>query len=221
MAAQSRGLRNNDPGNIRKSTTKWQGMADSQTDPDFVIFTTPQFGVRALAKTLLAYQNEHGLRTVRGIVSRWAPPSENNTAAYIAAVAAGVGVEPDDQIDVDTTAVMLPLVKAVITHENGSQPYSDGVLTEGLRSAGISDAPPKPLHQQTSFVAHAAGAVGLAGAAAAKVAEYAPQVKNAADQLSPFAASPMIGHAVTALLTVGGGLTLLGLASQVLKQRAA
>jgi hypothetical protein len=90
MTDQPRGIRNNNPGNIDRNTTKWQGMADDQSsDPRFVVFKTPQAGIRALAKILLTYQNHDGLKTVRGIIGRWAPAVENNTSAYVAAVAAG------------------------------------------------------------------------------------------------------------------------------------
>jgi hypothetical protein len=217
----SRGIRNNNPGNIDRNATKWQGMADDQSsDPRFVVFKAPVFGIRALAKTLLAYQNQHGCRTIRQIINRWAPPNENKTEAYIQAVAHDCGVGPDDTVSVDQVAAMLPLVKAIITHENGEQPYPDSLLLEGLHMAGVSDAAPKPLKAQNSFQAHAGAAVAMAAAGATEVAKQAPAVKGWADQLSAFTGSPIIEHAVTVLLTVAGGLTILGIAAQVLKQRS-
>jgi hypothetical protein len=53
-----------------------------------------------------------------------------------------------------------------------------------------------------------------------EVAKQAPTVKGWADQLSAFTGSPIIEHAVTVLLTVAGGLTILGIAAEVLKQRS-
>lgn len=226
MTDQPRGLRNNNPGNIDRNATKWQGMADDQSsDPRFVVFKSPQFGIRALAKTLLTYQNQYSLKTVRGIIGRWAPAVENNTTAYAAAVAAGIGVQPDDPIDVDTVAVMAPLVKAIIQHENGQQPYTDAVIAEALKDAGISDAKPPSVVKSNSFIAQAGSAVAVVGAGAAQVATqvsgYAPTVKTAADKLSDFTGSPLIAHAVTILLTVAGGLTIVGLAADFLKHRSA
>lgn len=132
----TRGVRNNNPGNIRHGDA-WQGMRPEQTDRDFVQFTTPEFGIRALAKTLLSYQAKHGLRTVAQIVARWAPPSENDTAAYIKAVAGAVRVRPDDPLVLTDRAVMLPLVRAIIGRENGYSPYTAQEMDAGLRMAGI------------------------------------------------------------------------------------
>jgi hypothetical protein len=117
---------------------------------------------------------------------------------------------------------MAPLVKAIIQHENGQQPYSDAVIGEALKDAGISDAKAPPVTKQNGFMAQAGSAVALAGAGVAQVASqaagYAPTVKTAADKLSDFTGSPLIAHAVTVLLTVAGGLTMVGLAADWLKQ---
>ncbi len=119
----TRGLRNNNPGNIRKNATKWQGLAPDaqQTDPDFFVFATPSFGIRAMAHTLNTYMTKYGLTTLRGIISRWAPPSENNTDAYIAALVNDTGVGPDEEL---SSADLPAVVAGIIKHENGLQPYS-------------------------------------------------------------------------------------------------
>ena len=215
----TRGVRNNNPGNIERTSTKWQGMADDQSgDARFIVFKTPQWGVRALARTLLTYQNTHKLDTVRKIINRWAPPGENNTAAYVKAVAKACGVLPDDVIDLDSAAVMRPLVVAIIAHENAGYAYPAGVIDEGLHMAGVADAKPKPLVKQKAFVAQAATGVSVAGAACA---QYAAPVKEAADKLADFTGAPIISHAVTILLTIAGLCTLAGIAAAVLKQKAA
>lgn len=133
---QPRGLRENNPGNIRHGD-KWQGLAKIQADPSFCTFETPQWGIRALARVLIAYQDKHELDTVERIISRWAPPNENDTGAYVRAVAQSMGVEIDDIIDVYQYDVMNPLVRAIIKHENGEQPYPTDVIDEGLRRAGV------------------------------------------------------------------------------------
>lgn len=217
----SRGVRNNNPGNIERNAIKWQGMADDQSsDPRFVVFKTPQYGIRAIARLLMNYQSQYALHTVRGLINRWAPPIENNTVAYVNAVAAGVGVGADDPVDVDTAGVMLPLVKAIILHENGANPYTDSVVMEGIRMAGVADAPPKPLVKKTSFQTQIGTGVAVIGAAGTQAAQYAPTVKSWADKLTDYTGSPIIQHAVTVLLTIAGGLTLLGIVSSILKQRA-
>ncbi|POG06579.1 structural protein [Pseudomonas putida] len=139
-----RGIRNYNPGNIRHDPgTRWQGMSVNQNDTAFVQFTGPQWGIRAIARTLITYQDKHGLRTVRLIISRWAPPNENNTDSYIRQVASRVGVAPDARIDVYDYRTMKVLVEAIIRHENGSGPLPDGnwygetLINEGLHLAGI------------------------------------------------------------------------------------
>ncbi len=116
-----RGIRNNNPGNIRKSADKWQGMSAQQTDTAFVQFTAPVYGLRALAKLLQNYQAKYGLSTIRSIITRWAPPSENNTTAYINAVAAAVGQGADVAIDLYARPeILAKLMRAIVAHENGA-----------------------------------------------------------------------------------------------------
>lgn len=130
----SRGIRNNNPGNIRKSATPWRGKVPGN-DPDFETFDSPESGIRALAKTLLSYQDKHGIRTVRGAIYRWAPPSENDSEAYASHVAAVLGVDMDDQVDFHREAILLPVVMAIIKHENGEQPYDAATLAAGVQDA--------------------------------------------------------------------------------------
>jgi len=127
-----RGVRNNNPGNIRKSGTVWMGMSATQTDPSFVQFVAPEYGIRAIAKIMKSYR-ALGLNTVREVIRRWAPPSENNTDAYVAAVCAECSVKPDDTIDLET--IMPLLVKAIIYHENGCCPYTDQQINSGIALA--------------------------------------------------------------------------------------
>lgn len=212
-----RGVRNNNPGNIDRTKTKWQGMAEDQSsDPRFVVFKAPVWGIRALARTLLTYQNAHHCGTVRKIIERWAPPNENNTSAYVKAVAAAIGVEPNDPIDVDGVEVMAPLVKAIIAHENGGYAYPEATVLEGLRLAGVADAKPKPLTSQVSFISQT-GALAAGGLAICS--QYAAPVKQAASQLADFTGAPIISHAYTVLLTIAGVLTLAGIVANWLKHK--
>ncbi|MBQ4507401.1 MAG: structural protein P5 [Paludibacteraceae bacterium] len=81
----TRGIRNNNPLNIRISPdNKWLGKVTPNTDGSFEQFRTMQHGVRAAWKLILNYYDRHGLHTINSIVARFAPPSENNTANYIA-----------------------------------------------------------------------------------------------------------------------------------------
>jgi hypothetical protein len=130
----TRGVADNDPGNIRKSPTHWLGEI-AGTDPAFETFDTPEHGIRALAKVLLAYQRVHGLRTVAEIINRWAPTNENDTAAYIADVAARLATAPDAPLDLTDPATLSALVTAIIRHENGAVPYFDETIAAGVGMA--------------------------------------------------------------------------------------
>ncbi len=136
MATTPRGIRNNNPGNIDRTSERWQGMAADQSgDPRFVVFSEPKWGLRALAKVLLSYQRKHGLRTPAAIIGRWAPPSENNTGAYARQVAAALGVGVDDQIDLQDPGTLARIVPAIVAHENGQQPYSADLIAQAVRLA--------------------------------------------------------------------------------------
>jgi hypothetical protein len=130
---QTRGERSNNPGNIRHSDITWLGEISSLDA--FADFKSPEYGIRAIAKVLLSYQRAHGLDTVRKIISRWAPPSENDTSAYIAAVAAECCVDPDMAIDLRGPTLMGMMVKAIIRHENGRVAYDDSVINDGVALA--------------------------------------------------------------------------------------
>lgn len=146
-----RGIRNFNPGNIRHAKgLRWQGMAAVQDDTEFVQFTAPRWGIRAIARVLITYQDKRlasdGSRidTVREFIERWAPPSENNTNAYTDSVARALGLHPDhDSVDVYDFDVMRTLVTAIVRHENGSGPlpggqwYGDAIIADGLALAGI------------------------------------------------------------------------------------
>ena len=91
MMNTPRGIRNNNPLNIRHSPSRWQGMAVEQTDPSFVQFRSMAYGYRAACKLLQSYwqrfRKEGKPFTVRTIISRWAPPEDNNdTESYIRSV---------------------------------------------------------------------------------------------------------------------------------------
>lgn len=127
---KARGIRNNNPGNIRRSSDQWYGLAPVQTDDSFFQFSDPKYGIRALAKILLNYERLYYLDTVRKIIKRWAPGHENPTDSYVTYVAKAAGVGPDDTISV--RAHLGDLVRAIIRFENGFNPYSDGVINEGV-----------------------------------------------------------------------------------------
>ena len=131
----ARGIRNNNPGNIRHGASKWVGMAPEQTDSEYVQFTESKYGIRAMAKLLRNYQTRYNLNTIYSLVSRWAPPDENITAAYIEAVSQRTGFPKALYLDLQDNANLVPLMNAMIHHENGSVPYSTDELKAGIALA--------------------------------------------------------------------------------------
>ncbi len=137
-SAAPRGIRNANPGNIRWGDA-WQGLVppDLRTDPTFCQFTDPVYGIRAMARIFAKYSDAYGLTTVADIIGRWAPPVENDTPAYVANVAHLIGVGPNDKINVHDSSIMETLIKAVIQHENGQQPYDTATIDKGITLAGV------------------------------------------------------------------------------------
>lgn len=131
-----RGIRNNNPGNITKGSTPWEGEVQG-SDPRYASFNTPEGGIRAMGKTLLTYQDKHGLNTVEGIIARWAPATENDTAAYSATVAKALGVKVDAQIDLHDAGTLNKITRAMILVENGpgASRITDQQIALGLAAA--------------------------------------------------------------------------------------
>ncbi len=158
-----RGITNNNPGNLRRTKDPWQGLAETQTDSAFFVFKSPVYGIRALARVLIAYQDDHNLRTIRQIIGRWAPSAENDTVAYIKAVSETTGFAPDVELDLHKYEHLKAVVCAIILFENGQQPYAASQIDKALVLAGV-EPPPKNLQQSRTVKggqAATAATVGL------------------------------------------------------------
>lgn len=123
----TRGLRNNNPLNIRRNNTKWQGLAPEQNDKSFFTFKAPEWGYRAALRTLQNYERVHGLRTIREWVNRWAPPCENDTENYIRVVCERTGMPADATPRVTNKVVMCSIVEAMSFMENGKPGNMDDI----------------------------------------------------------------------------------------------
>lgn len=124
---QPRGIRNNNPLNIRKGNN-WKGEVANQTDGAFEQFVSMQLGVRAGFKILKNYMTGYGgrmkaLTNVHDIIHRWAPPNENNCKAYIDAVCRVSGLHEYERLQFNDRNKMLALVDGMIRVECG-QPIS-------------------------------------------------------------------------------------------------
>ncbi|CAJ0896055.1 hypothetical protein R77569_04559 [Ralstonia mannitolilytica] len=133
-ARQPRGIRNNNPGNLNYVG---QAGATREAGPNgrFAVFQTAEDGLMALAHQLRLYA-QRGINSVRAIISKFAPPSENDTQSYIESVSKRLGVDSNATLNVNDPRVMQGLMDAIIKVENGRNPYS----TEQLASASAARA---------------------------------------------------------------------------------
>ena len=118
-SALPRGLRNNNPGNIRLSRTVWIGEIRPSQDKEFCQFSSMSYGYRALMKLLQNYRRKHGCQTIADMIRRWAPPSENNTSGYIVDVCRQMQVPSSFVVDINDEDSMCALSAAISRHENG------------------------------------------------------------------------------------------------------
>ena len=119
-----RGIRNHNPLNIRRTAKdQWKGMAEAQTDRAFVQFKSLEYGWRAAFYLLTrTYYHKYRLYTIRGIVSRWAPASENDTKAYIENVSRLTDIDPDEPIGIpsEKPSRWMMVGVAMAIQENGT-----------------------------------------------------------------------------------------------------
>lgn len=208
---QVRGIRNNNPGNIeRNKGTRWQGMSEDQSsDPRFVVFDSPKWGVRAMARILITYQDKRRARdgsdidSIQEIVDRWAPSHENPSDAYAQFIARQINRAADDEtLDVYDYHTMRGLVRAIIKFECGAQPYSEKIIDNGLRLAGI-DVPMSEPKKSRTIRASVAGA-GAVGAGA-----IMEQLDSAKAMLQPLAEhSQLIQYGLTAITVIALGVVV-------------
>jgi hypothetical protein len=140
----SRGIRNNNPGNLIYTNIAWQGKVplSKNTDGKFEQFVTIEFGIRAMFKDLVNDINK-GKNTVRKLISEYAPPNENNTGQYIKDVCSSIGVTADEKIKSVNAKFLLLLGKAIIKKENGADAskVTDSQIKKGLSLIGDVSTP--------------------------------------------------------------------------------
>lgn len=124
-----RGLRNNNPGNIRRNSDVFQGEKIPSSDRQFKQFKTMAYGYRAVFKILTNYYRNYQLKTIRQMIGRWAPPEDNNhTEAYVKAVSDYAGIPADDPIDIGSKEQMIRIVAGMSKVENGREAVMSDVM---------------------------------------------------------------------------------------------
>ncbi len=137
---EPRGLRNNNPLNIRRGKSKWQGLKEKMTDSRFCEFETPDYGWRAAFVLLTrTYYHEYRLFTIRKIIERWAPPNENMTEKYIEKVAREMKYDPDKPLGIPSYAPFrwMALALAMAYMENGTKKIDTMPLFRGWEMARV------------------------------------------------------------------------------------
>lgn len=114
-----RGLRNNNPGNIRQNSIRYSGEVQPSKDAAFKQFQSMAYGYRAMFVVLHTYARKYGIDTIERMISRYAPANENHTQAYIDAVSAESGVSATSHLTSTNADVMIPIVAAMSRVENG------------------------------------------------------------------------------------------------------
>ncbi|MGL2994565.1 hypothetical protein [Flavobacterium sp. TSSA_36] len=140
----SRGIRNNNPGNLVKTSDAWLGKVShsSNTDGRFEQFSAVKYGIRAMLRDVI---NDilKGKNTVRKLIAEYAPPFENNTGNYVDSVAKKLGVQPDSKITLINASFMMMVAKAIIEKENGKDAkyIKDSDIRDAIRILGTFNAP--------------------------------------------------------------------------------
>lgn len=141
------GLSNNNPGNLRSTFgIPWMGQNGSVND--FCTFTDCSYGLRAMAVDLSNKISSDGLNTITEIITKYAPPSENDTQAYIDNVSTYTGWGADDPIDL-TTANLANLMRAQINVEQGTG--FSAMISDADIQQGISMIPQSIIDKFTNF----------------------------------------------------------------------
>ena len=116
-----RGIRNNNPGNIRISNNQWRGKipVSQNTDGSFEQFESMEMGVRAAILNLRSYF-DRGIDTIEGIIKKWAPPTENDTGAYVNYVERCSGVDRNKKLRFEPITIS-KILRCMFVMENGER----------------------------------------------------------------------------------------------------
>lgn len=126
------GLRNNNPGNLRV------GPNATGYNAGFATFQSPEDGLSAMARQLMLF-GDRGNNTLDGILTKYAPKSENDTTSYINAVSASTGYDAQQSLDLHDPGTLQTLMSAMIKHEQGTQPFTPETISSSINSAIYDD----------------------------------------------------------------------------------
>ena len=130
---KTRAERNFNPGNLN-----FAGQAGATLEPGangrFARFSSEEEGIAALVRQLRLYQ-QRGIDTLEEIVKKYAPPSENNTQAYIASMARWTGLSAGEKLDMNDPDTVRKLIQGISRKEGRYTPLSEGQIMTGISIA--------------------------------------------------------------------------------------
>ncbi|SJN60085.1 hypothetical protein VR7878_03989 [Vibrio ruber DSM 16370] len=132
-ATLPRGVRNNNPLNIRDSSNNWEGKSALNRDKEFEEFKHPVYGFRAGARIFRSYSRQ-GYKTLSQMIYRFAPDNENDTALYVQQVSQWTGIAPNQTIDVNDNDQLAHLLYAMSRKEVGNY-YGLSMAQQGVAMA--------------------------------------------------------------------------------------
>lgn len=115
-------------GNAGGSYTNNPGNIKSGANGGFGSYSSMGAGVDAIDKNLQAYAAK-GINTLSGIVSTWAPPSENDTPTLIANAAKRLGVDPNKPLNMGDANTRAQVAMALMQQENGLSTAGNSSVT--------------------------------------------------------------------------------------------
>ena len=150
-----RGLRNCNPLNIRHSVSKWQGARIRQTDKSFVQFTSMAYGYRAAWRVLESYflyfRSKHTAFTPRNIIYRWAPPTENNSDAYLRTVCMLTSLGGNEALPRPSLARSQGMEQKLILLLSAMTTMECGICMKDINTKDIIEGYDKAFHQQVQI----------------------------------------------------------------------
>lgn len=122
-------------------------------------FKTPEEGLKAIDDNLTAY-GKKGVNTLAGVITRWAPPNENDTQSYISHVAQVTGLNPSQPIDLSNPLVRHQISAGIVQHENGRKAiYASDNQPPSFANVNVDDIT-KAANEATSGTSETSGAGG-------------------------------------------------------------
>ncbi|CUJ98322.1 Uncharacterised protein [Achromobacter sp. 2789STDY5608615] len=165
-SGEARGIRNNNPGNL--NFVGQRGATREGGEGRFAKWKTAREGLQALANQL-RLDGSRGLDNLRSLISKYAPPGENNTEGYIQFLSGFMGIDPNERFDVQTDpAALSMLMRGIIQHENGYNPYSRDQIDEAIGSSGLVGGAGAQVSQKTDIHIHGVSDPQAAGQAVAR-----------------------------------------------------